>query len=124
MAPAAARHVAEEVVPQFPQQTGAAQQRHGGAHLLLATTHDKTGQLVGGGQTRAQVGGWRAANLGGLVVVQVPELDVAVAGGHEVGAVVREGDGRHLAGHLVGGDHHILLFHTNTQHTEKSKASH
>lgn len=51
-------------------------------------------------------------------MVQVPELDVAIAGSHEVGAVVGEGDGRHLAGHLVGSHHHVLLLSTNTQNTQ------
>lgn len=42
-------------------------------------------------------------------MVQVPELDVAVAGGDEVGAVVGEGDGGHLTGHLVGRHQHVFL---------------
>lgn len=42
-------------------------------------------------------------------MIQVPELDVSVPSSDEVGAVVREGDGRHLAGHLVGGDQDVLL---------------
>lgn len=50
-------------------------------------------------------------------MVQVPELDVTIAGGYKVGAVVGEGDGRHLAGHLVGSYHHILLLNTNRKHT-------
>lgn len=48
-------------------------------------------------------------NLGGLGVVQVPELDVAVAGGHKVRAVVREGDSGNLTGHLIGCNHDVFL---------------
>lgn len=57
-------------------------------------------------------------------MVQVPELDVAVASSHKVGAVIREGDGGHLTGHLIGCYHHIFLVHkqkhaeyVNTWHT-------
>lgn len=53
-------------------------------------------------------------------MVQVPELDVAIASGHKVGAVVGEGDGRHLAGHLVGSDHHVLLLNANTHNTHST----
>lgn len=42
-------------------------------------------------------------------MIQVPELDVSVPSGDEVGAVVREGHGGHLAGHLVGSDQDVLL---------------
>lgn len=42
-------------------------------------------------------------------MVQVPELDVTVSGRDKVGAVVGEGDGGHLTGHLVGGHHHVFL---------------
>lgn len=48
-------------------------------------------------------------NLGGLGVIQVPELDMSVAGGDKVGAVVGEGDGRHLAGDLIGSDQDVFL---------------
>lgn len=41
-------------------------------------------------------------HLGGLGMVQVPELDMPVAGSNKVGAVVREGDGGHFTGHLIG----------------------
>lgn len=44
-------------------------------------------------------------------MVQVPELDVAVASSDEVGAVIREGDGSHLTGHLIGCYHHVFLVH-------------
>lgn len=47
--------------------------------------------------------------LGGLGVVQVPELDVTVPRCNEVGAVVREGDGCDFTGDFVGGNHHIFL---------------
>lgn len=36
--------------------------------------------------------------------VQVPELDMSVAGGDKVAVVLSERDGRHTAGHFVGGD--------------------
>ena len=42
-------------------------------------------------------------------MVQVPELDVAVAGRNKVGAVVGEGDGRHFTGHLIGCNHDVFL---------------
>lgn len=42
-------------------------------------------------------------------MIQVPELDMAVTGGDEVGAVVGEGDGRDLTGDLVGSDQHVFL---------------
>lgn len=42
-------------------------------------------------------------------MVQVPELDMTVSGRDEVGAVIGEGDGSHLTGHLVGGHHHVFL---------------
>lgn len=42
-------------------------------------------------------------------MVQVPELDVTVSSRDKVGAVVGEGDGGHLTGHLVGGHHHVFL---------------
>lgn len=63
MAPTATRHIAEEVVPQFSQQARAAQQRHGGAHLLLQTTQKESSQVVGGGLPRFPVGGRLAGTL-------------------------------------------------------------
>lgn len=51
--------------------------------------------------------------LAGLAVVQVPELDVSVPHGHKVGAVLREGHARHLAGHLVGRHDYIFLQENN-----------
>lgn len=42
-------------------------------------------------------------------MVQVPELDVSVTGGDEVGAVIREGDGRHLTGDLIGSNQNVFL---------------
>lgn len=42
-------------------------------------------------------------------MIQVPELDMAVAGGDEVGAVVGEGDGRHLTGDLIGSNQDVFL---------------
>lgn len=42
-------------------------------------------------------------------MVQVPELDMAVAGGNKVRAVIRKGDSGHLTGHLVGCDHNVFL---------------
>lgn len=42
-------------------------------------------------------------------MIQVPELDMAVAGGDKVGAVVGEGDGRHLTGDLIGSDQDVFL---------------
>lgn len=51
--------------------------------------------------------------LAGLAVIQVPELDVSVPHGHKVGAVLREGHARHLAGHLVGRHDYIFLQDNN-----------
>lgn len=48
--------------------------------------------------------------LAGLAVVQIPEFDMSVAHGYEVGAVLGEGHACHLTGHLVGSHHHILLW--------------
>lgn len=62
--------------------------------------------------TGSRPGRGQRDHLGGLRVIQVPELDVSVPGGDEVGAVVGEGDGPNLAGHLVGGDQDVLLRNT------------
>lgn len=51
----------------------------------------------------------RLDNLGRLGVVQVPKLDVAVAGGNKVGVVIRKGNSGHLTGHLIGCDHNVFL---------------
>lgn len=48
-------------------------------------------------------------------MIQVPELDVAVAGSNKVGAVVREGDGRHFTGHLIGCNDDVFLVNTKQQ---------
>lgn len=57
----------------------------------------------------------RQKNLGGFGVVQVPELDMAVASSNKVGAVVREGDGGDLTRHLIGCDNDVFLINTNNQ---------
>lgn len=47
-------------------------------------------------------------------MVQVPELDVSVSSGNEVGAVIREGDGGHFAGHLIGRHDYVFLKQTDS----------
>lgn len=47
-------------------------------------------------------------------MVQVPELDVSVAGSDKVRAVIREGDGCDLTRHLIGCKEDVFL----KKHTE------
>lgn len=47
--------------------------------------------------------------LAGLAVIQIPELDMSVAHGYKVGAVLRERHACHLTGHLVGCYHNVFL---------------
>lgn len=73
-------------------------------------THRPIGMNNGHGPlTDSWRGRGRLGDLGGLCVIQVPELDVSVTSGDKVGAVVREGDGRHLTGDLVGGNQDVFL---------------
>ena len=46
--------------------------------------------------------------------VEVPELDVSVSCGDEVAVVLRERDGGHSAGHVVGGDDRTFLIKGKT----------
>lgn len=56
-------------------------------------------------------------------MVQIPELDVSVPNSHKVGPVLREGDGRHLTGHLVSRHHHIHLQENHTRVELRSESS-
>lgn len=104
------RHITEEVIPQLAEQSRAPEQGHGGVHLQTQKP-SVTAQEVPANQS---LGGRSRGNLAGLGVVQVPELDVSVSSGNEVGAVIREGDGGHFAGHLIGRHDYVFLKQTDS----------